>query len=48
MEWIGSAVINRSVIFKNQIDIMKKETIEFVEFFRFHKTDIQEFTSVED
>ena len=48
MKWIGSAVIDSIVIFKDQIDIMEKVTIEFVNFSCFGETNIHEFTSIED
>ena len=48
MKWIGSAVIDSLVIFNNQINIMEKVTIEFVEFPRFCETDIHEFSSIEN
>ena len=48
MKWIGSAVVDSLVIFNNQINIMEKVTIEFVEFSRFCETDIHEFSSIKD
>ena len=48
MKWIGSAVINSFVILKDQINIMEKVTVEFVQFSRFGETDIHEFTSIEN
>ena len=48
MKRIGSAVIDSFIIFNNQINIMEKVTIEFIQFSRFCETDIHEFTSIED
>ena len=48
MKWIGSTMIDSFIIFNNQINIMEKVTIEFVELSRFCETDIHEFSSIEN